>query len=145
MAVDKALAPVLALVARSSLGASQRISSSQLQALLTIDRFGSLNLTTLAEALAVLPSSATRLCERMLAADLVTKTPAVLDRREVVIALTSHGQQLIEQIEQARRTELQLALTQMPEHGRRALLAGLTALGAELGDGRAPTATGALG
>lgn len=132
MAVDVALAPVLSLAARASLAAMQRITASQLQALLTIHRHGSLNLTTLADALAVLPSSATRLCERMLAADLVTKTPATQDRREVVIRLTSHGESLVAEIERVRRGFLADALATMPEAGRQSLLSGLAALAAEL-------------
>ncbi len=132
MAVDLALAPVLSLAARAAVGGVTRISASQLQALLTIDRHGSLNLTTLAEALAVLPSSATRLCERMLAADLVTKRPATLDRREVVISLTSSGEALIADIRRVRCGLLADALATMPEAGQQSLLSGLAALAAEL-------------
>ena len=130
--MDLSLAPVLALAARASVGAIQRISASQLQALLTIDRHGTINLTGLAEALAVLPSSATRLCERMLAADLVTKTPATLDRREVVIRLTSHGSSVVAEIEALRQASLAAALSRMPETSRRALVIGLEALAREL-------------
>lgn len=131
-AVDVALGPVLALAAAAAVDTMQRVSASQLQALLYLGRTGSTNLTGLADALDVRPSSATRLCERMMAADLIAKRTATEDRREVVITLTAVGREVVVRIEERRRAALAAALNGLQEREQRALLAGLTALGASI-------------
>ena len=71
--MDDALRPVLRLAARASAKATQRVSTSQLQALLVLQERGPMNLTALADELGAIPSSATRLCDRLVAADLITR------------------------------------------------------------------------
>ncbi len=89
--LDLAVQQVLALGARALAAAPQRLSSSQLQALLVIDQAGSVNLAQLADAMRLIPSSATRLCQRLVAADLVNRDTNVSDRREAVLSLTATG------------------------------------------------------
>jgi DNA-binding MarR family transcriptional regulator len=132
IAIDRALAPLLMLAARASAEAVQRVSSSQLQALLCLHEQGPLKLTKLAEALEVIPSSATRLCDRLVAADLITRKTGTVDRREVVLQLTTSGKKLIRQIQDRRQAEIRQALTGMSDRERRGLLAGLEALAAQL-------------
>lgn len=131
-AVDDALLPLLELSARAKATALQRVSSSQLQALQTIQDHGSMNLTGLAEALHVIPSSATRLCDRLIAADLLTRTAGFPDRREVVLKLTTSGKRVVKQVRDTRRDDLRTALDGLSERERRALLTGLAALAAQL-------------
>lgn len=128
-AVDVALGPVLTLASSAAADTISRVSASQLEALLHLSAKGSTNLTGLAEALDVRPSSATRLCERMIAADLISKRSGTEDRREVVIALTPTGAQVVLRIEARRRAALARALSGLSDKERRALLSGLTALG----------------
>src|SRR4029453_18240729 len=59
-----------------------RGSGSQLRALLIISRHAPTNLTQLAEELGAIPSSASRLCDRLVAAGLVTRRTGSADRRE---------------------------------------------------------------
>lgn len=133
-AVDAALTPLLLLASRAAADASQRVSSSQLQALLALEHRGPLNLTGFADVLNVIPSSASRLCDRLVAADLVTRTTAETDRREVVLRLTSNGKKLVRQIRKLRREALDVALEQMAPRDRVSLLKGLTALGVLLNE-----------
>ncbi|MCU1595195.1 MAG: regulatory protein marr [Frankiales bacterium] len=119
------------------------MSTSQLQALLALEHRGPLNLTRFADALNVIPSSASRLCDRLVAADLVTRTPAETDRREVVLQLTSNGRKLVRQIRRLRREALDVALEQMGPRDRVSLLKGLTALGALLNEERDADEAGA--
>ena len=68
----------------------------QLRALLVIDRAGSLNLSGLAGLLGASASAASRLCDRMQAAGLVSRDRAVLSRREIVVVPTESGRRLAE-------------------------------------------------
>ena len=60
-----------------------RISPTQLRALTAVGRYGELNLSQLAEALGALPSSASRLCDRLEAAGLLTRDSGRASRRAV--------------------------------------------------------------
>src|SRR5450755_3754211 len=88
-----------------------RISPTQLRALTALGRYGELNLSQLAEALGALPSSASRLCDRLEAAGL----------------LTGDGEALLEQARQRRQEQIAQVLDVMPPAGRAELAAGLAA------------------
>jgi DNA-binding MarR family transcriptional regulator len=132
-AVDDALRPVLLLAARASAKAAQRVSTSQLQALLVLQERGPMKLTSLADELGAIPSSATRLCDRLVAADLITREPGSADRREVFLQLTSSGRRVVRQVRDFRRDGLREALEAATPRERRELLSGLRALGLRLG------------
>ncbi|MDX6217271.1 MAG: hypothetical protein QOG99_2855 [Frankiales bacterium] len=132
-AVDDALRPVMLLAARASAKATQRVSTSQLQALLVLQERGPMNLTTLAEELGAIPSSATRLCDRLVAADLISRETGSADRREVFLQLTPIGRRIVRQVRDLRRDGLREALEACTSRERRELLSGLRALGLRMG------------
>src|SRR3954469_11958332 len=132
-AVDDALRPVLLLAARASAKATQRVSTSQLQALLVLHERGPMNLTGLADELGAIPSSATRLCDRLVAADLITRETGSVDRREVFLQLTSSGRRVVRQVRDLRREGLREALDSLTSRERRELLNGLHALSSRMG------------
>jgi DNA-binding MarR family transcriptional regulator len=103
----------------------------QLRALLVIDRAGSLNLNGLAGLLGASASAASRLCDRMQAAGLVSRDRAVLSRREIVLVPTESGRRLAEWVRGRRRAALGALLSGMTAGGREALARGLR----ELADG----------
>lgn len=142
-ALDDALQPVFALASRASGLLLQRVSSSQLQALLLIEDAGSLNLGGLAEGLSVIPSSATRLAQRLLAADLISREPAAHDRREVVLTLTPTGERMVATARQFRREQLEEAVRGLSERDRRSVLHGLQLLGERLDGAEDRPAAGA--
>ena len=131
-AVDDALRPVLLLAARASARATQRVSTSQLQALLVLQERGPMNLTSLADELGAIPSSATRLCDRLVAADLITREPGSADRREVFLHLTASGRRIVRQVRDLRREGLREAIDACTPRERRELLSGLRALGVRM-------------
>jgi DNA-binding MarR family transcriptional regulator len=103
------------------------VSGSQLRALLVVDQAGETNLNGLAEQLGAIPSSASRLCDRLQASGLLARTPGRTDRREVTLSLTRDGRALLARMRSARQEEIGRVLAQMtPEHRERLLL-GLTA------------------
>lgn len=108
-------------------GVSHRVSPSQLRALLAIARHGSTNLTELASAIDAMLSSASRLCDRLVAAGLIERSPGTDDRREVALRLTGHGERLLGAVERERQTAFAEVLAGMKIEDQEALLRGLAA------------------
>src|ERR1039457_979242 len=102
----------------------------QLRALLVIDRAGSLNLNRLAGLLGASASAASRLCDRMQAAGLVSRDRAVVSRREIVMVPTESGRRLADWVRGRRQAALESLLDGMSPEGREALARGLVELGA---------------
>ena len=100
----------------------------QLRALLVIDRAGSLNLNRLAGLLGASASAASRLCDRMQAAGLVSRDRAVVSRREIVLVPTESGRRLAEWVRGRRQAALEGLLDGMSPEGREALARGLAEL-----------------
>jgi DNA-binding MarR family transcriptional regulator len=124
-AVEAAMGALVIAVGRAEEGVLPRVSVSQLRALLIISRRGPTNLNQLAEELGAIPSSASRLCDRLVAAGLVTRRTGSTDRREVELRVSGDGQRLVDQLREWRRSELSTVLAAMDDSGRRALLNGL--------------------
>ena len=104
-----------------------RISPTQLRALTAVGRYGELNLSQLAEALGALPSSASRLCDRLEAAGLLTRDSGRASRRAVSLRLTPHGEALLDEARQRRREQIADVLDVMTPAERAELATGLAA------------------
>lgn len=100
----------------------------QLRALLIIGKAGSLNLSRLARALGASASAASRLCDRMQAAGLLTRDRAAASRREIVLVPTESGWRLAEWVRGRRRVALGEVMAAMSPGGREALAQGLMEL-----------------
>ena len=103
---------------------------AQMRALLTIEQAGSLNLSRLAEALGAKLSPASRLCDRMQAAGLLTRDRSAASRREIVLVPTEAGRQLAEWVRSRRRAAIREVMQTMSPGGREALVQALTELAA---------------
>lgn len=124
-AVDAATRALVITLGRAEEEVLPRVSVSQLRALLIISRQAPTNLNQLAEELGAIPSSASRLCDRLVAAGLVTRRPGSVDRREVELRVSAEGQRLVDGLRETRVSELATVLAAMSADGRRALLQGL--------------------
>src|SRR5580704_6785590 len=108
------------------------VPPAQMRALLIIGDSGGLNLSRLAGALGASASAASRLCDRMVAAGLLTRDRASASRREIVLVPTESGRRLAEWVRGRRRAALGEVLAGMSPDGREALAHGLAELaGAE--------------
>ena len=123
-AAAEALVGIWAHVAESL---DVRISPTQLRALTAVGRYGELNLSQLAEALGALPSSASRLCDRLEAAGMLIRDTGRASRRAVCLRLTPDGEALLEQARRSRRVQIEHILDAMSPAGRAQLAEGLTA------------------
>lgn len=109
------------------------VPPAQLRALLIVVRAGGLNLNMLAAALGASASATSRLCDRMQAADLLTRDRAADSRREIVLLPTESGRRLADWVRLQRRAVLGSLLEAMSPAGRQALARGLTELAAGAG------------
>jgi DNA-binding MarR family transcriptional regulator len=105
---------------------SPRLSWPQLNALLAVERAEGINLGGLAAELKMLLSSASRLCDRLVASGLVERAPGRADRREIALYLTPSSRMLLGELRAIRRHALGAVLERMSASGRAALLRGLT-------------------
>ncbi|MGW0250576.1 MarR family winged helix-turn-helix transcriptional regulator [Nocardia goodfellowii] len=123
--LEEAAARLVVLWGQAQQAVGTRVSPSQLQALTIVQRHGQINLNGLAAELDAMPSSASRLCDRLQAAGLLARTASPANRREVMLALTKDGQRLLAEISTTRRRALAQVLQGMSAAGRVALLTGL--------------------
>ena len=125
-AVDDAAQALLAAWNAAREEATPRLSWPQLSALLVVERAEGINLRGLAGELKMLLSSASRLCDRLVASGMVERVPGRVDRREIALYLTPSSRQLLEDLRRTRRAMLAAVLERMTPAGRAALLRGLT-------------------
>lgn len=117
-----------------------RLSWPQLNALLAVERAEGVNLGGLAAELNMLLSSASRLCDRLVASGMVERVPGRADRREIALYLTPSSRALLAELRRIRRLALSVTLEKMTPPGRAALLRGLSEFAAASGDNKADSA-----
>lgn len=127
VAVEAVVGPLLDVIDSARLDPRLPVSATQFRVLTILARRPGLTLGGLAEALDVVPSSASRLCDRLAATGLLTRAPDPRDRREVHLTLTSTAVELLEDLRQRRCQAIETVLTKMPAGSRRSLLRSLTA------------------
>ncbi|WP_067797866.1 MarR family winged helix-turn-helix transcriptional regulator [Actinomadura formosensis] len=123
-ALDSAASTLMNVWSRAHNAPDVPVPSTQLRALFVLER-GPVNVSNLAGELGALVSSASRLCDRLEAAGLLTRDPG-RDRREVTVRLSADGQALLDRLRLRRLEDLTRVLAQMPASARAALLWGLT-------------------
>jgi DNA-binding MarR family transcriptional regulator len=97
------------------------------------------NMSRLAETLEVVPSSASRLCDRLEANGLLRRVPDPRDRREVRLMVTSAARRLLDELRTRRRTALAEVLRRMPATARQELVHSLEAFAEAAGPDRDDT------
>jgi DNA-binding MarR family transcriptional regulator len=125
-AVDEAAQTLLVAFDTAREQVTPRLSGPQLNALLAVERSEGLNLGNLAAELKMLLSSASRLCDRLVASGLVERAPGRVDRREIALYLTPSSRTLLGELRAVRRRALVEVLDRMSGSGRAALVRGLT-------------------
>ena len=124
-AVDAAAESLLAIFEAAREQARTRLSTSQLQALLVVHGNEGLNLRALADGMGMILSSASRLCDRLIAAGMLERGVSDVDRREISLTLTAYGRELLGDLRDDRLGRLELVLDRMAPASRSALLRGL--------------------
>lgn len=94
------------------------VTLTQFRALALIDSAPDMRAADLADALAVSPSTATRLCDRLVRADLLKRVASENDRREVRLFVTPAGATLVRDGLARRRRALSRLVAQIPAADR---------------------------
>jgi DNA-binding MarR family transcriptional regulator len=125
--------------ARSLADVEDTVTLTQFRTLVVLDTRGQINLNGLAEELSVNASTAMRMIDRLLAADLVTRQDNPANRREVVIGLTEQGERVVREVTDRRRREIARIVRRMSSEQRDGLVAVLAAFADAAGE---PTVNG---
>lgn len=102
-----------------------RIPPSQLRVLTVLEREGSTNLTTLARELGAIPSSASRLCDRLEAAGLIERKTNAENKREVSLSVSKQGRMRLDAFAAVRRDDFARVLELMSPQAQSHLADGL--------------------
>jgi DNA-binding MarR family transcriptional regulator len=130
-AVESTVEPLLAVLDSARLAQSPTIPPTQLRVLTVIANNRHTNMSRLAEALEVVPSSASRLCDRLEATGLLRRVPDPRDRREVRLLLTAAAKRLLDDLRERRCAALAEVLEKMSPANRQDLVRALAAFHAE--------------
>jgi DNA-binding MarR family transcriptional regulator len=122
MATSKILT---AVVSRSLAAAGAAVSTPQLRVLVMLGSEGPLNLTAVAHGLGVNASNASRTCDQLVTARLLTRREDSEDRRNIVLHLTKSGTALLEKLMDHRRVVFTRIVERMSTRDRAALERGL--------------------
>lgn len=123
--------------ARSLAGVEDAVTITQFRTLVVLEGHGDTRLNQLAERLGVTPSTALRMVDRLIAAQLVTREENKADRREVLIGLTREGTRLVREVTARRRAEIATIVAAMPQEGRQEVVAALNAFAQAAGEASA--------
>jgi DNA-binding MarR family transcriptional regulator len=118
---------LVAVAARSLAGIEHEVSVVQFRALVVLWEDEPRSLAALAGELDVHPSTATRLCDRLVAKGLVDRHVAEASRREVELRLTDDGRRLVARVTDQRRADLVRIARRLSAAERRALLSAFEA------------------
>ncbi|MFG3557724.1 MarR family winged helix-turn-helix transcriptional regulator [Micromonospora sp. NPDC047557] len=104
---------------------ASRVSGAQLRAVMVVEQHDGINLRRLATRLDMLLSSASRLCDRLVAAGMLEREPGRFDRREISLHLTPEARRLLAELRADRQKRIATVLAAMTPAGRTALVSGM--------------------
>jgi DNA-binding MarR family transcriptional regulator len=133
-AVLTASRALVAVAARSLAHTEGQVSLAQYRVLVVLASRGPHRTADLAAALAVNPSTTTRLCDHLVAKQLIRRQRATADRREVRMTLSAAGRRLVEQVTRRRREEIARIVAAIPSSSRTLVVEALCALAAAAGE-----------
>jgi DNA-binding MarR family transcriptional regulator len=131
---------LVAVSARSIASVDEAITLTQFRLLVVLDNSGPSKVATLAGELGVNPSTVTRTVDRLIAADMVSRTANPASRREVLLRLTDTGRAVVTKVTDRRRAEIAAVVGRMPVDGRDRLVEALWSFARAGGEPPAPSA-----
>jgi DNA-binding MarR family transcriptional regulator len=126
---------LVAVASRSIAAVDEDVTLQQFRALVVLDRAGGrINVGRLAEELRIQPSTATRLCDRLVAKRLVRRRVDPANRREVTVQLTPLARHVVTEVTERRRAEIASILTAVPLAKRHTIVEALMAFSHAAGE-----------
>jgi DNA-binding MarR family transcriptional regulator len=136
-AVDAVLSASRSLIAVATLSlgaAAEETTIAQYRSLVVLASRGPQRLTDLAEALDVAPSTAGRMCDRLVRKGLVRRHRARADRRAVLVSVTTAGREVVDQATTRRRALIAGILGHLPTAQQMEVARALAAFAAAAGE-----------
>lgn len=118
---------LVAVSARSLASVEHTLTLPQFRMLVVLHSRGAMSLSRLAEHLAVNPSTAMRMADRLTAIGMLTRRDNDADRRIVHLALTDNGSRTVTEVTERRRAEIADIVAEIPAGQRAALVQALHA------------------
>lgn len=119
---------MVAVAVRSLAATNEDVTLPQYRTLVVLAYGGPKRLADLAANLEVSPSTATRMCDRLVRKELITRERDAIDRREVNLGVTDKGRRLIHDVMERRRLEVRPMLRSIPNEARHQLASSLDLL-----------------
>jgi DNA-binding MarR family transcriptional regulator len=133
-AVLTASRTLIAMATRSLGPAAEETTLAQYRALVVLASRGPQRMVDLAMALEVVPSTAGRMCDRLVRKGLIRRHRARADRRSVLVSATTAGRQVVDQATARRRALIAGILDQLPARQQQAVAEALAAFAAAAGE-----------
>ena len=133
-AVLSASRVLVAVAARSLADIAEEVTLTQYRTLVVLASRGAQNLVGLAEAVAVTPATATRMCDRLVKKKLIVRQSEQDDRRQVRLALTKKGLKLVGAVTNRRRREIVAILSTIAPAEQSVLVQALSQFAAAAGE-----------
>jgi DNA-binding MarR family transcriptional regulator len=133
-AVLTASRSLIAVATRSLGAAAEETTIAQYRALVVLASRGPQRMAALAAALDVAPSTAGRMCDRLVRKRLVRRYRARDDRRAVLVSVTAAGRQVVDQATARRRELIEDILRRLPASQQRAVAQALAAFADAAGE-----------
>jgi len=124
-AVLTASRSMVAVATRSLGAAAEETTIAQYRALVVLASRGPRRIVDLAEALDVAPSTAGRMCDRLVSKGLVRRHRARGDRRAVLVSVTPAGRQVVDEATSRRRALIAEILERLPVAAQQAVAQAL--------------------
>jgi DNA-binding MarR family transcriptional regulator len=133
-AVLTASRTLVAVATQSLGGAAEDTTIAQYRALVVLASCGPQRMTDLAAALDVTPSTAGRMCERLLRKGLIRRHRARADRRAVQVSITAAGREVVDKATARRRVLIAAILGRLPARQQSEVASALSAFAAAAGE-----------
>ncbi|WP_249336113.1 MarR family winged helix-turn-helix transcriptional regulator [Sinomonas gamaensis] len=124
-AVLRAADVLLHVAAQSVVEVEDIVTTPQLRVLVLIALQGPQNLGAVARELGVHPSNATRTCERLVVAGLLSRREDPADRRFLQLDVTDSGRDLVESVMEHRRKAIAQVIENIPAASRESVASAM--------------------
>ncbi|MGG7569287.1 MarR family winged helix-turn-helix transcriptional regulator [Streptomyces sirii] len=118
---------LVAVSARSLASVEEALTLPQFRMLVVLESRGAMNISRLGEHLDVIPSTAMRMVDRLVASGMLEREPNPANRREIFISLTEAGRRVVNEATERRRAEIARIVAAMPATQRVGLVEALQA------------------
>lgn len=125
---------MVAIAGRSLAEVDADVTLPQSRALVVLAARGPQRIVDIAAELGVAPSTATRMCDRLVRKNLARRYRTPADRREVRLSLTPAGRELVRDVTRRRRDELARIIDAIPAAAHGHVTAALQALNGAAGE-----------